>query len=275
MIKIKFPQLGFACLAITLAFTACTKDQIAMAPKVVKEWTIPLSTTYQNPAIAGRSETGTVMLKLLSDNSLAYTLSVTGLAYGDELVAAHIHTGNVAANGPVILPIDPVFTGSTATGVILNLRSSFADSLKSDLNELYFNIHSKQSPGGLVRGQLNVGIKFAADVVLSCNNQVPMTSTMTTGLSLLRLTTDKKLYSKLIVNNLAYGDNLLYAHIHKGAAGANGPVIINLAETAADFGVIKMFVLTDVNITSLTTEQVYVNVHSTNFPGGIIRGQIR
>ena len=276
IMKNKILSTALICTSMAIGFVSCKKDEVVVvAPTVIKEWTVNLSAKNENPAPATRSETGNVKLQLLSDNSLNYNLSVTGLAAGDVLNAAHIHVGNVISNGGVIVGLDPVFTGSTATGNVKNLRSTFVDSLKNDMNELYFNVHSVQMPGGLLRGQLNIGIDFVADVMLMGANEVPAVTTNAMGVALLRVTTDKKLYSKITVSNLDAGDILRFAHIHKGATGVNGPVIIDLAMTEADFGVNKVSTLSDVNYTSLKSEAVYVNAHSVLRGGGLVRGQIR
>lgn len=256
---------------------SCEDDDDPPAATVVKEWTVPLSAKFENPAPAGRNETGTATIQLLSDNSIKYSINVVGLAATDALTAAHIHTGDPVTNGPVVQGFDPVFSGSTATGTITNIRSTFVDSLKDNANQLYFNVHSTQVGSGLVRGQMNVGIDFAADVPLSPANEVSTIPVVTTatGLALLRLATDKNLYSKITISNLEPTDALKFAHIHKAAAGANGPVIIDLAANAADFGISKMILLTDALVTSVKTEQVYVNAHSNTWPAGIVRGQIR
>jgi hypothetical protein len=265
--------LALSCVCCSVVFTSCDKDDDD--PTLVKEWTVPLSAKHENPAPAGRNETGTATIQLLSDNTIKYTINVTGLAAADALTNAHIHVGNVITNGPVVQGLDPVFSGSTATGTLTNLRTTFIDSLKSDVNELYFNVHSTQVPGGLVRGQMNIGIDMAVDVALSGTNEVPPVVTTASGIALLRLTTDKKLYSRITVNNLEAGDALLFAHIHKAPIGVNGSVIVDLAANAADFGVIKMTTLTDLLVTSVKVDPVYVNAHSTMHPGGVVRGQIR
>ena len=274
MKKINLP-LALICIAQPILFMACKKETATPLPTVVKEWTIALSPKFENPARSGRAETGTANLSLLSDNSLKYVITVNGLTAGDALVAAHIHTGNVISNGPVVLGLNPMFTGATATGTITNVRSSFVDSLKSDDNELYFNLHSTQQPSGLLRGQLNENIVLAEDVVLLGTNEVAPVTTLATGLAILRLTNSKKLYSKVTVSTLDAGDAMMAAHIHTGAAGVNGSVIVALCASGADFGVVKMLTLTDPVFTSVKMDAVYVNAHSSIKPDGLVRGQIR
>lgn len=267
--------LLFSCL--TMALIACKKDKSApvIVPTTVKEWMIPLTVKNENTPSSGRTETGTANLKLLSDNSITYTIAVVGLAYGDALTAAHIHVGDVITNGGVILSLNPTFSGSNASGTLTNIRTTLVDSLKDDINELYFNVHSTQVPGGLMRGQLNTNIDVAELITLSGANEVPAVSTTATGTALIRVTSAKKIYTKVTIVNLEMGDTLKVAHIHKAPAGANGSVILGFYSSAADFGTVKVTTLTDDLYASLKTDAIYVNAHSTSNPGGLIRGQIR
>lgn len=119
-------------------------------------------------------------------------------------------------------------------------------------------------------------IVFTQVVQLEGSQQVPVAAvTETKGIAILRVSQSKKLYSKVIIQKLAEGDVLRFAHVHAGTAGSNGPVIIGLADNAADFGINKEIQLTGTQFTALTTGAVYVNAHSNFFPGGIVRGQIR
>lgn len=72
------------------------------------------------------------------------------------------------------------------------------------------------------------------------------------------------------------------AHIHEGARGKNGPVVVNLAApadgNAADClteGEAGKFVGDQTVAEILANPQdYYVNVHNAEFPGGAIRGQL-
>ncbi len=271
----KLKSLALLCLT-GLAAASCSEDPaVTPPPTVVKDWSIPLSTKNENPGIANRNETGTATLQLLSDNSLKYTINVTGLASGDALVAAHIHVGDVITNGGVILSLNPTFSGATSSGTIASVRTSLVDSLKNDANELYFNVHSTQVGSGLVRGQLNTKLEMVANVVMNGTNEVPAITTTATGVGLLRLTSNKKLYSRVTISNLETGDVMNAAHIHTGAAGANGPVYIGLYASTAEFGTAKILTVTDAQIDVLKTGALYLNAHSTAKPSGIVRGQVR
>ena len=61
------------------------------------------------------------------------------------------------------------------------------------------------------------------------------------------------------------------AHIHTGAAGVAGPVIVNFSAQLSGNGLFD----TDLaSITSANAASFYVNLHNAVFPGGAIRGQL-
>ncbi|MFC4230328.1 CHRD domain-containing protein [Parasediminibacterium paludis] len=269
-------SLILLCTCCTTIFLSCKKNDAVTAPTIVKQWTVSLSAKNENPAPAGRNETGTASFMLMSDNSLVYTITVNNLASGDMFVAAHLHAGDAITSGPVILPLAPVFSGGVGTGTTTNLRSTLVDSLKNDMNEIYFNAHTSQVGSGLIRGQLNTNIEMAADVALNGANEANPVTTSAIGLATFRLTTSQKLYTKYVITNLESGDTLTAAHIHKGAWGTNGPVILPIYGSNAEFGTVKIIPITDPALfASLKTDAIYANAHSIMHPGGIIRGQIR
>ncbi|MGE3109476.1 MAG: CHRD domain-containing protein [Phycisphaerales bacterium] len=61
------------------------------------------------------------------------------------------------------------------------------------------------------------------------------------------------------------------AHIHQAPAGTNGPVIVPLPNGSPVSGT---FQLTAAQAAALLNNGLYINVHTQNFPGGEIRGQI-
>lgn len=257
-------------VASLLTFTNCNKNDDPN-PDII--WSIPLSTKLENPTPTGRTETGLLTMQLYGNNLLKYSFRVENLASGDQLTMAHFHTGDPVTNGPIILAF-PAFTGTSATGE-MTIRQSLADSLKKSENDIYFNVHSTQFAGGLVRGTVNSDIIVAADVAMSGINEVPPVPTLATGRALIRLTVDRKLYSKVTVSDVPTGDALTAAHIHRGAAGVNGGILVGLCASAADFGISKMTQVDEATANALKSEALYVNAHSTAFPAGIIRGQIR
>lgn len=260
---------------IIIILSSCTKEEIIAPPELVKDWSIAISAKNENPAPASRNETGNATLQLYADNTLKFTINVTGLAATDALVAAHLHVGDVISNGGVVLDLKPTFVSGVATGTLTNVRLSLIDSLKSDANELYLNVHSTQVGSGLLRGQLNTKLEMAADIALSGANEVPAVVTSAAGTGLLRLTSNKKLYYRVTVTGLESSDALTASHIHKAATGVNGPIFIGLYTSLAEFGTVKIITVDDAQITSLKSDALYINVHSVGKPAGVVRGQIR
>ena len=276
MKPIQFAKPFMAIVLICLTFIACKKDSYTTAPPtLLKSWNVILNAKFENPAPAGRTETGTASLELYSDSTLKYTVTVTGLASGDVLNAAHIHVGNAITNGAVVLGFNPTFVNGVATATI-SLRKSLADSIINATTDFYVNVHSTQVGSGLIRGQIDNPVTFATDVAMSGSQEVPAVTTTATGVALLRLTADKTLYGRVTISNLEAGDALTAAHIHTGATGTNGSVIVGLISGSTDFGLpLKITGISDANIALIQTGQVYVNAHSTRYGDGIVRGQIR
>ncbi|MEN9599915.1 MAG: hypothetical protein RL596_2236 [Bacteroidota bacterium] len=262
-------------LAVSVFAISCKKDNQAPAPTVVKEIMVNLAASNENPQPAGRNETGMATIKVFSNNSITVDVTLTGLAATDNITAGHFHVGDPVTNGGVVVDLMPTITGSTLKATLNNVRSTFIDTLVTGTADIYLNFHSTQAPSGIVRGQVFNQVTFASGVSLSGSNEVPAVTTTATGTALLRITSNGKLYSRVTVTNVESGDALTAAHIHAGAAGVNGAVILELCASAADFGVSKMFMPSAAILTSIRTDALYVNVHSTNRPSGIVRGQIR
>src|SRR5688572_14854647 len=65
------------------------------------------------------------------------------------------------------------------------------------------------------------------------------------------------------------------AHIHQGARGANGPVIIPLTKNGDAYTAPAGAKLTDAQIQAFKAGNLYVNVHTEKNKGGEVRGQLQ
>jgi predicted small secreted protein len=65
------------------------------------------------------------------------------------------------------------------------------------------------------------------------------------------------------------------AHIHRGAKGANGPVIVPLDKKGDTYSVPAGRKLTPEQIADLKAGRLYVNVHTDRNKGGEVRGQLQ
>ena len=65
------------------------------------------------------------------------------------------------------------------------------------------------------------------------------------------------------------------AHIHRGAMGTNGPVIVPLDKNGDTYSVPAGRKLTPQQIDDLKKGNLYVNVHTNRNKGGEVRGQLK
>lgn len=138
------------------------------------------------------------------------------------------------------------------------------------------------------------GEEFQA--TLSGANEVPPVTTTATGTARITIALDTFLVFRLDVASI---DTPTVAHIHEGAAGVPGPVIVTLyggptRNTAAYSGPLGVGQLRPAQLTQLPAGygadalarydslvalmrngNVYVNVHTRRNPGGEVRGQIQ
>ena len=68
-------------------------------------------------------------------------------------------------------------------------------------------------------------------------------------------------------------NQILAAHIHRGARGVNGPVVYFLSSTGFT-QVVGTIALSEADVADLRAGNFYANVHSVDFPGGFARGQM-
>ena len=132
-------------------------------------------------------------------------------------------------------------------------------------------------------------VTFTAN--LSGGNEVPVVVTGSAGTAVVTWNTATKTGTyEVKVYNMPVATT--QGHIHAGAVGAGGPVVVNFTVPGAnavsnDFGFSGTFACTDVvarpqqGINScedfeqaLLLNNTYANVHSTANPGGEIRGQL-
>lgn len=122
-------------------------------------------------------------------------------------------------------------------------------------------------------------VVFVQVVHLEGENERPVpVETDAKGIAILRMTADKILYAKVMVHKMDPEDGtLLASHIHTGSADVAGPVLVPLAIGAENFGktIVVDLSTTPEKYEAILTDELYVNAHSSTYPGGIVRGQIR
>jgi len=191
--------------------------------------------------------------------------------------AAHLHIAAKGEPGPVIVPLcGPCTNGQTGSG---KLTAGDVSALRA--GRVYANIHTAANPAGEIRGQVDIVDK--QEVKMTAGQEIPppkgvnfrlarggFTATVTRS----GLATSMRWrlgWSGLTGRPIA-------AHLHTGARGKQGAVIVFLCGTAKvpcrnnRGGVAK---LTAAQAQALEKGNIYVNLHTKKNPGGEVRGQLR
>jgi hypothetical protein len=110
-----------------------------------------------------------------------------------------------------------------------------------------------------------------ANVDLRGSNEVPANPSTASGTGNISVAADKSVSGSVTTT----GIEGRAAHIHTGAAGANGPVIVGLTKNGDNGWVVPPGAkLSDEQYAAYVAGTLYVNVHSAAHPGGEIRGQL-
>jgi hypothetical protein len=239
--------------------------------------------------LVSTSATGSIEAEL-DGNMLTVTGSFTGLSspVATEIAGgAHVHMGLAGQDGDVVFVLEADFDADLRGGVFSGSDNTFeltAEQVAAlESRMLYVNIHTEAFQAGELRGQLVPEADQVFRVTLLGSEEVPPVATTASGAVVIELNDHditvsgsfSGLSSPLAVD-IAGG-----AHIHMGFAGQNGDVVKVLeVELDADArgGVIlaedNTFNLSHSELMAMVGRQLYVNIHSENFPGGEIRGQI-
>jgi CHRD domain/IPT/TIG domain len=116
-----------------------------------------------------------------------------------------------------------------------------------------------------------VDILFTA--TLSGANEVPANNSTATGTATLVLNNDTKIFT-LVVTYTGLSANPTNGHIHKAAAGVNGSPVFAFASPWTSPINYTSRAITAAEEADLHAALYYVNIHSSTYPGGEIRGQL-
>lgn len=207
----------------------------------------------------------------------------------------HIHQGVSGVNGDVKVPLfaTPMPDGVTAAaGAVTVSDPAIADALRADPSGFYLNLHTKEFPGGAVRGQLTKLRKDSSDLLemldgrglranLSGDQEVPTAGGPAVGDPTGRAVAYIKAQDTQVSYAFAWiGVNPTLGHIHQGAFGTNGKVVVPLFTSAVPtsvFAVAGTVTGVDPGLVKQIDQNprgFYTNLHTAQFPGGAVRGQL-
>ncbi len=108
-------------------------------------------------------------------------------------------------------------------------------------------------------------------VMLTGAQEVPPVTTNAAGSGTIMVNPDKTVSGSITTT----GIDATAAHIHSGAPGQNGPVIVPLTQSGNTFSVPAGAKLSDAQFDLYKAGNLYVNVHSAANKGGEIRAQMK
>jgi hypothetical protein len=213
--------------------------------------------------------------------------------------AAHIHSGRAGVAGPVVvLFFQPAVNAASLPDTLDSVAGcvavdpAVARKIAAHPGDYYVNIHTADFGDGAIRGQLHRSRHLDLDLPhqlaarLSGANEVPPADPDGRGLALVRTGRERVCFA-LGWTGIAPP---IFAHIHAGAAGVNGPVVVlffdvpelagaptaalpdTIAAAGGCVGDQDPALLRDIR---RHPADYYANVHNLDFVPGAIRGQLR
>lgn len=111
----------------------------------------------------------------------------------------------------------------------------------------------------------------SVNVTLSGAEEVPPVSVPGSGSGSFTIKDDGSISGSVTTQGVAG----TMAHIHQGAKGQNGPVIVPLTKSGDTYTAPAGAKLTEAQMQAFRAGNLYVNVHSDRYKGGEVRAQLQ
>ena len=203
----------------------------------------------------------------LIGSQLFYDISYSGLS--STPTASHIHgPATPGVNANVIIPLaTPVGTSGSYSGSVSLTPTNLAYLLAG---QTYVNIHTISNSAGEIRGQI-WPLQFHSTLLGA--SEVPATASPGSGSGLFTVISNVMSYNITFTNLLSPAT---LAHIHGPSLPTNtAGVLIPFSPPASAAGVISgTATLSSAQLLDIISGLTYANIHTTNYGGGEIRGQL-
>jgi hypothetical protein len=197
--------------------------------------------------------------------TVSYNIMIQHL---NPTIASHIHRGAAGVAGPVVITLASDYPNNFASGTA-TASAALIDEIRRNPSGFYVNVHTGDFPNGAIRSQLSSG---AFAVATGANEFPGPGDTDALGMAVFTLSGTTLTYNALEQNMAAPNAS----HIHRGAPGVAGPVVITLANSypgdrATGTATVPQTLLEEIlgNPTGF-----YFNIHNGDFPNGAVRGQV-
>lgn len=267
---------------------------------------VPLTAAEEVPRCVAAAAQGTAVgsASVSGDGqSLSIVLTYAGLS-GDA-TAAHIHFGALGDAGAVVLDLGPdlqspirrTFHASDYDSTQNTAPPNFAEfltALKS--GQSYFNLHTAACERGELRGQIDEADPeqemeapeaTRLNAKLTGTDEIPLCATggaTAVGTGTVAISENESAIAIRVSHSGLSGAPTM-GHVHFGAPGERGPVVLNLGNLPSSVLVFheQDYAPTDPAapqdfaglIQAMKNNQTYFNLHTEACPDGELRGQIR
>jgi hypothetical protein len=215
--------------------------------------------------------TGTSTVRLRAgQGQVCYQLGATNLP---AAVAAHIHRGASGTAGPVVIPLTTPNAAGKSSGCAAAARPLVASILKAPAS-FYVNVHTAEFPAGAIRGQL-VGTSPDANGWIVAIDLKGTSEPNAKGTAVVRIRKDAgQVCYRLHAESITLP--AVAAHIHRGGATVNGPVVVPFTAPGANGNSSGCTAAAPALIDEIVANPAgfYVNVHTQEHPAGAIRAQL-
>ncbi len=180
--------------------------------------------------------------------------------------AGHIHFGAPCVDGGAIR-----FGFTSATSPIHNTWNLTPTNVTELLaGNLYVNIHSPSFPSGEIRGQIvQAPLKFVFTLDEAQALAAAGSNSFANGLGVCELNATSTALSIDVIHDV---QNTIDGHVHIGMPGVEGAIRYGFANPQSPVN--ETWNLDSLNVKDLMQGDLYINIHSTAFMTGEIRGQI-
>jgi hypothetical protein len=233
----------------------------------------PLVGVAERPEPGDADGTGAATIRVRrNQGEVCFRLAVEGIG---AAAAAHIHRGDATVAGPVAVTLRTPNAAGQSSGCVAAPRS-LVNQILTNRAGFYVNVHTSDFPGGAVRGQLGASSNvrlLSADLTGAA--EVPPADANGRGVGRVRFQEgDTQVCFTLSAQSIRLP--AAAAHIHRGVAGQNGPVVVAFVPPDAN-GVSRGCATASATLIGeilANPAGFYVNVHTSQFPGGAVRGQL-
>ncbi|AWL11603.1 hypothetical protein HMF8227_01122 [Saliniradius amylolyticus] len=238
-----------------------------IVPETMAVVTFPLSGSQEVPSVT--TDAMGYGYATLDTTTLAVDLVAVTMGVEDATMA-HIHTGYAGENGPVYVTLEQSMDDANVWMTPAGAMIDATNAARLVEGGHYVNIHTPANPSGELRGQITPDNIEVYGVTATGDQEVPAVDTNAMGEGAITLNTST-MTIKAIINVMDISPNA--AHIHQGAVGENGGVVIGLTNPDAGLWTLDA-TLTEAQMALMQAEGLYTNFHTDAFPSGEIRGQI-